>query len=561
MTTLIFIIFLCTVVFFKMIIQSMFLLHRLQQMGYESLTFIKWLEGNQYRRILIWNLFELLVPLLLIFILSFTFRNSKITIYKYSVSALMVIVFIWKLIHPFIAGWVGPLAKNKKPLVLTSRVIRLLITLSLEIMIIIFLILLIYVMPFNKFTLSSTEFFRFNVSILLVSVITPITVVFANTINLPFEKLIHFSYFSKARKKLKKSDIKKVGITGSFGKTSTKFFITTILEEKYKTLTTPSSYNTPMGLSKVINQEEDLGGYEYFVAEMGADHTGDIDYLCKLVKPDFGILTAIGVQHLSTFLSVENIIKTKFALLTNLPENGFGIYNYDNDYIRNNIDRFPIKATLYSYSVQDEFFDKVDIYAKNIIHTRKGLEFTVVFKDRRTLDITTELLGKHNAQNLLAAILCAHHLGLSDRQIQEGIKKIQPVEHRLQMINSGSGVLVLDDAFNSNLEGAKEAINVLSEIKGNKKIVVTPGLIELGDEEEKINKEFGSQIGTKVDYAILVGKERTKKIYEGIKETSFAEENIFVVPSLAEAQNVLKGIVGLGDVVLFENDLPDTYDE
>jgi UDP-N-acetylmuramoyl-tripeptide--D-alanyl-D-alanine ligase len=560
MWTLIFLIILITMTFSKLVIQGYILIHKLQQLGYFNLKFVSWLEGNKYRTMLLWSIFELLLPLLIILILYYSIGQNKLSSYKYITSIIMLFVFSWKLFHPFSAGWIGPKAETKKPLVFTPRVIRLFFTLIAIIILILVFGFLFSATPFDEFTLSSWGFFKFNAFLLLVSIIAPLMVLVANLINIPMEKSIHYIYFQKAKTKLKNSKMIKLGITGSYGKTSTKFFVSTLLAEKYKTLFTPQSYNTPMGISKIINSEN-VFNYEYFIAEMGADHKGDIQVLCSLVKPRFGIITAIDIQHLETFGSLNNIIETKLSLFKNLPDNGFGIYNYDSEILRDNIMKYSYKIKLYSYSILESNIDKVDIVAKNIRHTREGVEFTVLFKDFDTLEVKSELLGLHNVSNLLASILCGKLLGLSLDDIKSGIKKIKPVEHRLQLINSGSGVLVLDDAFNSNLKGALEALRVLKEIEGNKKVIVTPGIIELGEQEEDINKSLGKYISEFADIVILVGTMRTKPIYNGLIEKNFKQENIYVVNSLSEAQEKMKTVVNFGDVILFENDLPDTFSE
>ena len=563
MATIFFLVILLIATFLTLIIYSIYLIHKLQLLGYKNQKFIKWLESRNFREVLVWDIFELLFPLFLILVFYFTINPQNIPLYKYITATIISLVFLWKLIHPFIKGWIGPLAtKNvKKPLKWTSRVIRLFITLNLLSIVILVFGFIFTAMPLDVFTLSTWAFFKFNAFLLFVSVISPIIVIAANFINFPIEKLIQFFYWTKAKNKLLKANLFNIGITGSYGKTSTKFFLATILAEKYKTLFTPASFNTPMGISKVVNEEKNLNDYKYFVVEMGADHLGEIDYLCKLVKINCGILTAIGLQHLETFGSIKNIIKTKFAILVNILENGFGIYNYDSPLVRENINIFPIKAKLYCYSLEEKDFSKVNVYATDIRHTRSGLEFKAFFDTGEVLDIKTELLGSHNASNLLAAMLCAKVIGLTKEEIEEGIKKIKPVEHRLQRIDAGTGVLVLDDAFNSNLAGATEALKILKEIDGNKKIIVTPGLVELGEKEDEQNKIFGNRMANYVDYAILIGKEKTKKIYEGLIELNFNKDRIIVVSSLNEARGILQSIVKPGDVVLFENDLPDTFNE
>ena len=309
MLTLMFVFFLAGLCFTKIIIQGIYLIHKLQQLSYSNAKMLTWLEGTTYRKVLVWNLFELFIPLLMILMFYFV-SKGQLVVYKWVTSIIMVGVFVWKIIHPFSAGWMGKRANYKKPLVYTSRVKRLLLTLGILVFVTLGLTFISVIYPLRKFSLSSWYFFRYNAFILLYSVLTPIFILIANLVNAPVEMFVRHLYFVKAKKKLHKAKIYSVGITGSFGKTSTKFFLASVLNSKYKTLTTPSSFNTPMGISKVLNGEE-LDGYQYFTAEMGADHVGDIKEICNLVRPQAGIITAVGIQHLETFGTPENILKTK----------------------------------------------------------------------------------------------------------------------------------------------------------------------------------------------------------------------------------------------------------
>ncbi|MBP5448806.1 MAG: hypothetical protein J6Y01_01695, partial [Spirochaetales bacterium] len=218
-------------------------------------------------------------------------------------------------------------------------------------------------------------------------------------------------------------------------------------------------------------------------------------------------------------------------------------------------------APLYAYSMEEKDFSKVEVYSDNVRYTRKGLEFTVHFKNGDTFDVSANLLGRHNVLNLTAAILTAKLLGLSQDEIRRGLVAIEPVEPRLRLIDSGSGILVIDDAFNSNLAGATEALNVLREIEGGQKIIITPGFIDLGAKEDEHNEIFGQRIAEKADIAIIVGLERTKKIQDGIRSRNFPEDRLFVVESLNAATQILSTKAKIGDVVLFENDLPDIFSE
>ena len=213
MATIIFLSLLLSITGFKLLIQGIYLIHRVQLLGYYNLKFLKWLEGKQYREILLWNIFELLFPLLIIYI--FFWNIKQLPIYKYITSAIMITTFSWKIIHPFIAGWVGPRAKKniKVPLKFTPRVIRLIISLIIVISVILIFIFYYTVLPFENFTLSSRKFFQFNAFLLFISVITPVVVLCANLINTPLERMVHHKFFRMAQKKSKHADLIKIAIT------------------------------------------------------------------------------------------------------------------------------------------------------------------------------------------------------------------------------------------------------------------------------------------------------------------------------------------------------------
>ena len=170
------------------------------------------------------------------------------------------------------------------------------------------------------------------------------------------------------------------------------------------------------------------------------------------------------------------------------------------------------------------------------------------------------MLGELNIRNILLCASAALSLGLSMKQIARGISKIKPVEHRLQLVRHPGGLNVIDDAFNSNIRGAKQAFQVLKQFP-QKRIVVTPGMVELGGQEAEMNREFGAAMADCCDIAVLVGKKRSEAISAGLKEHGFPQEMIRVVGSLEEATQLIRKITGTGDTVLFENDLPDNYSE
>jgi UDP-N-acetylmuramoyl-tripeptide--D-alanyl-D-alanine ligase len=394
-------------------------------------------------------------------------------------------------------------------------------------------------------------------SITAVLYFQPLILAASTMIMKPVEERINRRFYESAQKKIKnREDLKVVGITGSFGKTSTKFIVGTILSEKFKVLNTPESYNTPMGLSKVINNEL-TKEHEVFIAEMGAKVLGEIRELAELAQPKIGILTSIGPVHIETFKNIDNIMKTKYELIEELPTDGVAVFNYDNNYIKKLADKTFKEKML--YGIEDK--DKLDIYAEDIVVTEDGSTFTLRDNGGNSITCTTKLLGKHNIYNLLAGACAAKILGLSFDEIARGISRVEPIEHRLNLIKAQNGVIIIDDAFNSNPIGTKAALEVLGSFRNGKKIIITPGMIELGDMEESANREFGINIGKVCDYAILVGEKRTKPIYEGLMESNFKKDNIIVVNSLSDATLQLGRIAKPGDVVLFENDLPDNYNE
>jgi len=442
----------------------------------------------------------------------------------------------------------------KKPLVMTDRAKRLyMCNFIINVVLLAVLTSLMHLL-FNFIAISIISFLVFS---FIFYYLQPLTVYLSTAIMKPLELHINKGYYLQAQNKImKRKDLTVIGITGSFGKTSTKFIVGTILSQRYKVLNTPESYNTPMGLSKVINNEL-KEEHQVFVAEMGAKKIGEIRELAELAKPKIGIITSIGPVHIETFKNIDNIMKTKYELIEELPTDGIAIFNYDNEYVRKLADKTFKEKILYGIELKD----KVDIYVEDIEISEKGSSFTLKHKDGRSIRCTTKLLGKHNIYNILAGAAAALSMGLDFDEIKEGISKIEPVEHRLNLIDSPNGVIIIDDAFNSNPEGTKAALDVISQFKEGKKIIITPGMIELGEMEERYNKEFGVNIGKVCDYAILVGEKRTRPIYEGLKESNFKEDHIFVVNSLDEATKIIANLAKPKDVVLFENDLPDTYSE
>ena len=408
-----------------------------------------------------------------------------------------------------------------------------------------------------------------RIAIFLFSEASVVNLIIANLLIYPLERTINEAYLLSARKRIKALGPKVIGITGSYGKTSTKYILYRILSEKFNTLMTPDSYNTPMGICKVIRGQL-AAEHEIFVVEMGAYKRGDIRELCNLASPQIGILTAVGPQHLERFKSIENIAKTKYELIESLPPGGLAIFNCDNDICAELADKRehggnPVLRYATEPSPVASTSKRPRLTATDIRHTDDGLAFTVEAlidtQDAAEIEIRTQLLGRHNVSNILAAMAVAIECGMTLEEIQTAIANVEPVPHRLQLTAGAGGVTIIDDSFNSNPVGAKAALEVLTEIGDGKKVLVTPGMIELGEKEYDENKKLGERAADVCDLVILVGPTRTIPILDGLKAAEYPSQQIIVALNLEEVKQHLATQVQSGDVVLFENDLPDNYNE
>ena len=389
----------------------------------------------------------------------------------------------------------------------------------------------------------------------LLSYINYFVVLAANVVNRPVEKLVGKHFEKQAKEKLASmTNMEVIGVTGSYGKTSTKNILHDILNVKYSVFKTPANFNTPFGLMITINEHLDKYN-DFFIAEMGACKKGEIKELCDLVHPKYGILTRVGLAHLETFGSEENIQHTKFELIESLPKDGIGILNGDDEKQLNYIIRNNCKIKWIGIDNK-----KVDCYAKNIELSHKGTKFKVKFRnDKEEYTFETKLLGKNNIYNILAGITLGRELGISIKDLQKAVKRVAPVEHRLSMTKYYD-INIIDDAYNSNPMGCKMALEVLNMMPG-KHIVVTPGMIEVGSKEYEVNKEFGRDIADNTDEVILIGEEKTKAIYEGLMEKKFPNNKIHVLNDVMDAFPLMMKLKEKETYVLLENDLPDSFNE
>lgn len=497
---------------------------------------LQMLQQNSYRNNRFWNWFRssdsMTSPrrLTMYFLLLVGFTSFTPDI----INIFTTIVLVWFAIREL-------RIKYKKPLVFTHRATRLYVAAWALIAVVVALICLLY----------SSSAHILIVTLLAMAALSWIIIMMANVVMIPVETQINKSFYNDAKNILASMpNLTIIGVTGSYGKTSTKHYLYRILSEKYNVLMTPGSYNTTMGVIRTI-REMMKPYYDIFIVEMGAKQIGDIKEICQLVNPRIGIVTAVGEQHLESFKTIENVQRTKFELVDALPATGLAVVNNDFPYIVNRkVDHVPV--------VRYALAPGADFHVKSIEYGELETSFTIVGKDK-SIDLTTKLVGECNLSNLMAAVIVAMYLDVPEKSIRYGVSQIEQVEHRLNMKRTPGGLSIIDDAFNSNPDGARMALDVLRRITTGKRIVITPGMIELGDKQKEYNHQFGVQMSSAADYVMVVGTYNREAILAGLEEGGMDESKIFLAESFTMAQARLMQIARAGDVVLYENDLPDTF--
>lgn len=410
--------------------------------------------------------------------------------------------------------------KYKVRFVVTSRVVRLALVSTL---------------------LAGTVVYFFRPWGLITVLLVPYLLLCANWLLIPVERAINLWYCRDAARRLaQRPDLIIIGITGSYGKTSTKNFLHRILSEKYNVLITPGNYNTTLGVVRTIREQ--LQPYhQVFIVEMGAKQPGDIKEICDLVHPTIGIVTAVGGMHLETFKTIEAIQRTKFELLRALPSDGLGVINWESEGISSYED-IPDHCSIVRYRLPE-----VEYSSTGSVFGFGGTVFQ------------TSLIGDGNVLDIVAALHVADRLGIPVHKQKVAVSKLQSVEHRLSRTRRG-GITILDDAYNSNPEGAAMALDVLGRMKcEGQRIVVTPGFVEMGESQENASFNLGLQIAAAADILIVVNELNREAIRTGALRGGMDEDDIICVDSLDQAAACVGSLAAPGDIVLYENDLPDTF--
>ncbi len=534
------------------LLRGRYFLHIFQQNGYKFNEYWHWLVENWNKRVVTPEhiLFNVVIFVMLLFMSNAVTGSTAIII-------LAIFGFSW--FGPF--NYYGG-EQSKKPLVFTPRMIRLTIPFALICLLIPAAATYISYsgdIPFSPYQIQDPSLYAADMYILsfgwvLANALVPLFIFIAALLTRPIEAYVHRHFIKLAKKKLAgMPDLTIIGITGSYGKTSTKFMIRDLLSERYAVCSTPGSYNTPMGICKVINNDLEAH-HQVLVLEMGARYEGNIDELCDIAEPNIAVVTNVGIAHLKTFGSQDAIARTKSTLVQRTKAGGKVVLNADDRRVdamgdlRKDVE--IIKTGL----------NNGDIRASDIQYSHEGMTFTVI-KGEESETFNMQLLGSHNVQNMLFAVAVAQSMGLRLSTMAIAAARMEPVEHRLELKKQGK-LTVIDDAFNSNPVGAKNAVETLAQFNTGRRIIITPGMIELGELQDEKNREFGRQIGkANLDLVILVGAHQTRPIKEGISATDFDTSRVKTVQSLYEANRIMQDFAREGDVVLYENDLPDSFNE
>lgn len=384
----------------------------------------------------------------------------------------------------------------------------------------------------------------------------PLWVMLAAACMKPVETAIQNGFKRQARRTLNaRPELQVIGITGSYGKTSVKFIIAEILRQRYNVLATPASYNTPMGICLVVNTRL-RPEHQVLVLEMGARYRGDIQELCELAPPHLSVVTSVGVAHLETMGPIDNIALEKSDIVTYQRPGGITVLNADDP----RVNAMAERTTGPVWRVSANGHPDAQIQGRDVRYGRDGASFSVEDDTGTVCTFQTRLLGAHNILNILLGVAVGRAMGLRLRQMKQAVARLEPVAHRLALRQEGA-ITVIDDAFNANPVGAQNAVEILGHFKDGRRVIVTPGMIELGERQWAENHAFGEHIARHADLAVLVGEAQTRPIQEGLRAAAYPDEQVKVVPSLFAAQEYLQGILQPGDVVLYENDLPDQYNE
>lgn len=501
-------------------------LHIFQQEEYDGIRFLRWI----FRRFAFDRRATLL--LLIIGIVELVHPIPRIAVYL-GASAVLIVVAAFER---------DPRSLAKKRLAMTARARRIY---GLALCLALIMGIALCFLPWNAFGW-----------ILPVQAI-PLMIVLANLILMPYEARIQKGFWNEAHTKLLSLKPTIIGVTGSYGKTSVKHILGHILSSFAPTLSTPGSVNTPMGISRVVR--EDLGPHhKFFLCEMGAYGPGSIARLCRLAPPDLAIITAIGPAHYERFKSLEAVAITKFELAQSVLERGGKVIvtesvlesDYAKDFYERHREHFLVVGDGPGCALQ----------VGEPKQSAVGVDIEVIW-EKKTFALHSHLYGRHHALNLAVAFAAACTLGIPPDDAAMAIGSAPQISHRLEVKRQVNGPILIDDAYNSNPLGFMNGLEILDLLRqgAGRRILVTPGMVELGTAHEKEHQKVGLFAGAHVDVLLAVLPERIGALVDAYRQAN-PSGTVILCANFTEARNWLGANAKPEDVVLLENDLPDLYE-
>jgi UDP-N-acetylmuramoyl-tripeptide--D-alanyl-D-alanine ligase len=381
----------------------------------------------------------------------------------------------------------------------------------------------------------------------------------ANALNKPVESVVRRRFLRSARRRMEEFHPLVIAVAGSYGKTSTKHILAHLLEQYGPTLATPKSFNTLMGVCRTVNDVLDAH-HRTFIVEMDAYAPGEIAAICALVRPRHALVTSVGPQHLERFGSIERISAALYEAVDALGQDGFAVVYAGDDSTASLAARAHAAGhEVIRYGIGEDARD-LDVVAENVQITGSGSRFTWRWPDAGlSHDLEVPLLGRHQVLNVSAALATVHRLGLPLQAALTAVGSLRPVDHRLQPVPTGNAITVIDDSYNANPVGVHNGLEVLAQLEARARILVTPGLVELGAVEDAENRRYGEHAAAVCDHVIVMDARPARALLEGLQHGGMSDDRIHLVRSLADATELIGRIARPGDAVLFANDLPDTY--
>ncbi len=518
-------------------------LHYFQQEEYDNVRFLAWwLRSASIEKR------ATLTSLVFALALALSEESAGITTLPFPRVLLLSVVLALSIAY---TGMSNDRQTVKKALVMTSRAKRILIgALIIQASIFIVVACAFRYTPWSPYYLLSL-----TLLIPFLLFIIPITLTGANLCLSPLESSVQKKYLQEAQAILSRVKPEIIGITGSYGKTSFKHILSHILASHAPTLATPGSINTLMGITRII-RERLRNEHAYFLVEMGAYGIGSIQRLCGLTPPKTAIVTAIGIAHMERFKTIEAVLHAKSELPKSLPKEGMAILNGDDLNLRRMASQLDCQVRFYGCDPNKGSLDCRLLQSEN---TEDGVQCSVDYQGK-TYTFSIPIYGRHQALNATGAFLTAMSMGVAPITAIAALQTMPPITHRLVVQRSENGITTIDDAYNSNPAGFECALELLKSLRGNRKILITPGMVELGEKAEEAYRQIAPIAATACDLILLVAAHRMHSFRQSLLDQGFSSEKIREFATLREAQQWLNLDIRSGDVILYENDLPDLYE-